>query len=86
MSDSNSNFGNCVTAFAIGGLVGAGIALLLAPRSGRETRVLLSEKSRELADAAGTALNEAREAVRSTAAPIINAVGEAIKTTPTGSH
>jgi predicted Zn-dependent protease len=56
MSDSNSNFGNCVTAFAIGGLVGAGIALLLAPRSGRETRALLSEKSRELADAAGTAL------------------------------
>lgn len=35
-----------VLAFVLGGLVGAGIALLTAPRSGRETR----EKIRELSD------------------------------------
>ncbi|MEW6600747.1 MAG: YtxH domain-containing protein [Nitrospirota bacterium] len=35
-----------VLAFVLGGLVGAGIALLTAPRSGRETR----EKIREFTD------------------------------------
>ena len=64
MSDSNSTqLGNLVTAFAIGGLVGAGIALLLAPHSGKETRDLLSRKARELMDRAD-ALDEARESVR----------------------
>jgi len=35
-----------ILAFVLGGLVGAGLALLTAPRSGRETR----EKIREFAD------------------------------------
>jgi gas vesicle protein len=86
MSDSNSTqFGNLVTAFAIGGLVGAGIALLLAPQSGKETRDLLSRKSRELSDKAGDALNDVRESVRSKSAPIIAAVGEAIRPAVAGS-
>jgi len=38
--------GHVVLAFVLGGLVGAGLALLTAPRSGRETR----EKIREFAD------------------------------------
>lgn len=38
--------GHVVLAFVLGGIVGAGIALLTAPRSGRETR----EKIREFAD------------------------------------
>jgi len=32
-----------LAAFAIGGLVGAGVAVLVAPRSGRETRYLIRE-------------------------------------------
>jgi len=86
MSDSNSTqFGNLVTAFAIGGLVGAGVALLLAPQSGKETRDLLSRKSRELTDRAGSALDSARESVRSKAAPILAAAGDAMRPAPAGS-
>jgi len=86
MSDSNSaQFGNLVTAFAIGGLVGAGIALLLAPQSGKETRDLLSRKSRELSERAGNALNEAKDSVRTKSAPIIAAVGDAMRPATTGS-
>lgn len=33
--------------FMLGGLVGAGIALLLAPQSGEETRNLLAQKTQE---------------------------------------
>jgi len=36
--------------FLIGGLTGAAIALLYAPRSGRETREMLGEKLREGAE------------------------------------
>ena len=36
--------------FLIGGFIGATIALLLAPRSGEETRKLLAMKTREGAD------------------------------------
>jgi len=36
-----------VLAFLLGGLTGAAVALLYAPRSGRETRELLTERMRE---------------------------------------
>jgi gas vesicle protein len=36
--------------FVLGGLFGAAIALLLAPRSGEETRRLIAQKTREGAD------------------------------------
>jgi gas vesicle protein len=36
--------------FIIGGLIGAATALLLAPRSGEETRKLIAAKARESAD------------------------------------
>ena len=38
--------GSLVLSFLLGGLVGAGVALLLAPKSGKETR----EKIKEFAD------------------------------------
>lgn len=41
-----STTGHVILAFVVGGLVGAGIALLTAPQSGRETR----EKIKGLAD------------------------------------
>lgn len=48
MSDNNNGFSmsSVFLAFVLGGVVGAGIALLMAPQSGSETR----EKIRDLAD------------------------------------
>ncbi|MFR3273482.1 MAG: YtxH domain-containing protein [Slackia sp.] len=37
--------GNKFSAFVVGGLVGAGVALLCAPRKGVETRALVAEKA-----------------------------------------
>ena len=39
-----------VASFLLGGLVGAGVALLVAPQSGRELRGLLGDKVREGSD------------------------------------
>ncbi len=44
--DDGYSSGSVLLAFVLGGLVGAGVALLLAPQSGLETR----RKIRELAD------------------------------------
>lgn len=47
MSDEKGySAGNVILAFVLGGIVGAGIALLTAPQSGKETR----EKIKEFAD------------------------------------
>lgn len=47
--------------FVIGGLVGAAVALILAPQSGEETRAQLREKGIELKARAGKLAVEARQ-------------------------
>ena len=75
MSDENTNqVGGIVAAFAVGALVGAGIALLYAPQSGRETRDLLAQKTRDLKDKAAEALDGAKEMVRGKKDQILAAV------------
>lgn len=49
MSDQNSgDFGAFLAGFVIGSLVGAAVALILAPRSGSEIRSQLMERGEEL--------------------------------------
>jgi gas vesicle protein len=48
--DRDSNASTVILAFLLGGLTGAAVALLYAPRSGQETRDLHSERMRETAD------------------------------------
>lgn len=50
-------------AFLWGALLGAGAALLLAPRTGAETQRELRERARALREAAEGRVNEARESV-----------------------
>src|SRR5688572_20894340 len=52
MSDDNDSGGasSVILAFLLGGLTGAAVALLYAPRSGKETRDLLNERVRETAE------------------------------------
>ena len=42
--DDDSSASSVLVAFLFGALTGAGIALLLAPRSGRETREAIGER------------------------------------------
>lgn len=51
---------NSLGAFLVGGLVGAAVALLYAPKSGTETREDLVETSRIVKDRAMDSLNEAQ--------------------------
>lgn len=46
MRDDGYSSGSVLLSFLLGGVVGAGLALLFAPQSGRETR----QKIREMAD------------------------------------
>ncbi len=41
--EKNFSTGSLILSFIVGGLVGAGVALLTAPQSGRETREKISE-------------------------------------------
>jgi gas vesicle protein len=45
--DSGSSASSTILAFLLGGLTGAALAILYAPRSGRETREMLGERLRE---------------------------------------
>jgi len=50
-------------SFFMGLLLGAGVALLIAPRSGEETRAMLFDRARRLRDAAGEGLDDLQDAV-----------------------
>lgn len=52
--------GRGVGAFLLGALVGAGVALLLAPKSGEETQEELKERARKLKTAAEERVREAQ--------------------------
>ncbi|MEE3254631.1 MAG: YtxH domain-containing protein, partial [Chloroflexota bacterium] len=47
-NNNNSDFGAFFSGFVIGGLVGAAVALVLAPQSGQETRQQIHDKGVEL--------------------------------------
>lgn len=50
-SDDN-NSGTILIAFLIGGIIGAGLSLLLAPQSGRKTRKQIVDLAEEARDSA----------------------------------
>jgi gas vesicle protein len=50
MAEDRSNPSGVILAFLLGGLTGAALAILYAPRSGRETRELLGDRIRDGAE------------------------------------
>src|SRR5436189_1950204 len=52
--------------FLVGLAVGAGLALLLAPQSGAETRSRISRSARRVRDAAAGAVDDAKDRVQET--------------------
>jgi len=59
MSDDRGS--NSFLAFLLGGITGAALALLYAPRSGRETREMLGDKLREGAERGRDIKEQAKE-------------------------
>ena len=58
--------GSVLLAFVLGGMVGAGVALLLAPQSGTETRRKIKELADDVQEKATTYAGTAKEKVVST--------------------
>lgn len=58
--------GSILLSFLLGGMVGAGLALLLAPQSGPEARRKIMEIADDVKEKAGDYVNQAREKVTST--------------------
>ena len=58
-----SNTGSILMAFSIGAVLGAGVALLLAPDSGKHTRQRLATTARRWGASASHTLHEARDTV-----------------------
>ena len=54
---------NCTMAFAAGALVGSIVAILTAPRTGRETRDALNTWTRDITDKASRLPRAVRQAV-----------------------
>ena len=52
--------GGGMGAFVLGALVGAGLALLLAPKTGEETQEEIKERARQLRDVAEERVREAQ--------------------------
>lgn len=60
-SQSGDHSARMMTGFMFGAVVGAGIALLLAPATGEETRRRLKESASRLRDNADDAMNQVKE-------------------------
>ena len=56
----NSSGAEFFAGLIIGGLVGAALAILMAPQSGEETRAQLREKSYDLKNTAGESMADTR--------------------------
>ncbi len=59
--ESGSGIGAVVLSFFLGGLVGAGVALLMAPKSGPETRQKIRELAEDVKGRAEEYIGTARE-------------------------
>jgi gas vesicle protein len=64
--ESRQSTGSIILAFFIGGLVGAGVALLLAPQPGKETRQKIKELADEAKEKAAKYAEEVKGKVTST--------------------
>ena len=72
--NAGSKVGGLLTAFAIGAAIGAGVALLYAPQSGKDTRGMLADKGRELQGKAKGAFENGKELLLDRKADLVAAV------------
>jgi gas vesicle protein len=67
-----SRGGSILAGLVIGGIIGAGTMLLLAPQSGRETREQLQQGAIDLKDRATDTVRDTADQVRGKAAQLTN--------------
>jgi gas vesicle protein len=72
MSDNRTD---ALMAFLLGAAVGAGVALLLAPASGEETRRRLSDSARRLGEEVDDKVKGAKEEIKHRAGDVKAAIG-----------
>jgi len=61
MKDEGLGSGSVLLAFLLGGVVGAGLAFLVAPQSGEETRRKIKELADDIKDKTNEYINEAKD-------------------------
>jgi gas vesicle protein len=84
MSDNNQGNGSGILmAAVVGAAVGAGVALLFAPCSGKETRGWLAHRTGELKNRTASAFEQGKESIRR-AAKEIGRDAETVATTMRG--
>jgi gas vesicle protein len=76
MNGKNGGSGSFFAGFLVGGLAGAAMALLTAPRSGEETRRQIRAKGVELRDTAEQTMDEAVATVKTAALDMSNRAEE----------
>lgn len=59
-SDYETSSGSWLLSFVLGGLIGAAVALLVAPRSGRQTREQIKDMAQDAKERAGGYYDEAK--------------------------
>ena len=62
--DCGCSAGKVVCAFFLGGLIGAGVALLVAPKTGEETRRMIKELAEEVREKAEDYIDQAKGTAR----------------------
>jgi gas vesicle protein len=65
MRDEGYSAGSVFLGFLLGGIVGAGVALLLAPQSGRETRAKIKDLAEDVKEKAAGYVEDTKEKVAS---------------------
>jgi len=73
MSD---NRGDTLTSFLLGAAVGAGVALLLAPDAGPETRRRLGDAANRLSGNLGDKMGGIKDEIKQRASDVKSAIGE----------
>jgi len=58
--DCGCSAGKVVCSFFVGGLIGAGVALLVAPKTGEETRRMIKELAEEVKEKAEAYVDQAK--------------------------
>lgn len=70
MSEENSSPRSAFKIFTVGALIGAGVALLYAPHSGKETRKLIAKQAKLLKDKTQETVEHAQEFINNRKADV----------------